>query len=232
MEPPVTAHRTAKAAARAFAAILLAALAAGCGVASAPINNPPQVVATPRSGEIAVSSQSAKPSGNVVPVFVSVANGTDTPREIVPSQIFALNENGERVAPLPPGEAAREAGGAGVLKAVLTSSAASAVGFGAVGAGIGAAAGSAFGAAGTGAILGSAIGGGEGILQGAPAGANEARSQANQQIGALALQGGPVRKDFTASGYVFFPKGSYKEIELLLVNGESGDTETIKQPWR
>lgn len=40
-----------------------------------------------------------------------------------------------------------------------------------------------------------------------------------------------MRRDFTGSGYVFFPKGSYREIELLLVNSETGDTETIKEPW-
>ena len=31
-----------------------------------------------------------------------------------------------------------------------------------------------------------------------------------------------VRKDFTVSGYVFFPKGSFKDVEMLVVNTKSG----------
>ncbi len=216
---------------RACAILVLCATAIGCGIASAPIQNTPVVAATPRSGEISIASQAKPPVGSIVPVYISVANGTDIPRAIVPSQVFALDENGARITPLPPAEAAREAGGVGQLKAAITSAAVSGVGAGAVGAALGAAAGAAFGYAGPGAALGSAIGGGEGVIRGAEKGQEEAKNQANQQIGALALQGGEVRKDFTVSGYVFFPKGTYREIELLLVNSETGDTETLKEPW-
>jgi hypothetical protein len=41
-----------------------------------------------------------------------------------------------------------------------------------------------------------------------------------------------VRRDFTQSGYVFFPKGSYREIEFLMVNQETGDTEIVRRPWK
>ncbi len=210
----------------------LSALALGCGFASAPLQNTPSIVATPQPGQLSITSQSKPAVGSIVPVYVSVANGTDVPRAIVPSQVFALDENGDRIAPLPPGEASRQAGGSGELKAALTSAAISGVGVGAVGAAVGAIAGSVLGSGATGAVVGTAIGAGEGVIGGAPAGFQEAKNQANQQIGALALQGGDVGKDFTVSGYVFFPQGSYKEIEMLLVNRETGDTETIKQPWR
>lgn len=216
---------------RAFAILVVCATAIGCGIASAPLKDTPIVAATPKPGELSIASQAKPPVGSIVPVYVSVANGTDIPRAIVPSQVFALDENGQRIAPLPAGEAAREAGGTGQLKSALTSAAVSGIGAGAVGAALGAAAGAALGSPGAGAAIGSAYGGGEGILAGAPRGQDEAKYQANQQIGALALQGGEVRKDFTVSGYVFFPKGTYKEIELLLVNSETGNTETIKEPW-
>jgi len=212
--------------------VALIAIALGCGFAPAPLRNTPSIVATPQPGQLSITSQSKPAVGSVVPVYVSVANGTDVPRAVVPSQVFALDENGDRVAPLPPGEAARQSGNAGQLKAALTSAAISGVGLGAAGAAVGAIAGSVLGSGATGAAVGGAIGAGEGVIGGAPAGMQEAKSQANQQIGALALQGGDVGKDFTVSGYVFFPQGSYKEIELLLVNRETGDTETIKQPWR
>jgi len=169
--------------------------------------------------------------GEVVPVYVSVANGTDIARAVVPSQIFAINESGERVAPLPPGEAARQAGGAGELKGALGSAAVSGVAAGALGAGVGAAVGSVTGGAGTGAIVGTAIGAGTGIFQGAQAGQARADQQASAQLGSLALAPQDVGHNFTVSGFVFFPKGEYREIQMLMVNRETGDTEIETRPW-
>lgn len=205
----------------------------GCAIAPAPLKNTPKIVATPQAGQLNVTTQPGSPIGDVLPVYVSVANGSDVPRAIVPSQIFALDDNGARVAPLPAGEAAREAGGAGELKAALVSGAVSGAAEGAVGAGLGAIVGSALGGqVGTGAIIGGAIGGGQGMIDGATSGANKADQQAREQLQALALQGGEVRRDFTVSGYVFFPKGSYRQLEFLLVNEETGDTEVKRYPWR
>lgn len=84
----------------------------------------------------------------------------------------------------------------------------------------------------TGAALGGAIGGGSGAVQGAFAGPGRAREQANQQLTALALPAQDIRHDFTVSGYVFFPKGDYKQLQLLLVDGETGDTDVISEPWQ
>ncbi len=166
----------------------------------------------------------------MLPVYVSIANGTNSPRAVVPSQIFALNDAGSRVAPLPPAEAARQAGGAGELRAALLSAGASGLVEGAFGAGIGAIAGSLIHSGATGAALGTAIGGGEGALSGATGGPAKANAQANTQLTALALPAQDVRQDFTVSGYVFFPKGDYKRIQMLLVDDETGDTEVVNQP--
>ena len=218
--------------------LLLALAMAGCGIASAPLKDTPQIVATPQPGQINVTTQPSQPIGDVQPLYVSVANGSNVPRSIVPSQIFALNDSGARVAPLPPGEAARQAGGSGELKAALTSGAVGGVAEGALGAGLGAIVGSVvngfsgFSGPASGAIIGGALGGGAGVVHGVQRGADKADQQANQQLQALALQGGEVRHDFTQSGYVFFPKGSYHEVEFLLVNQETGDTEVMREPWR
>lgn len=211
-------------------AIAAAIAISGCGVAQAPIEHTPNVVATPQPGRLAVSVAAAPAVGAVTPVYVSIANGTDAPRAVVPSQVFALNDAGQRVAPLPPGEAARQSGNAGELKAALKSAAFSGAAAGAVGAGLGAAVGSAFGAAGAGAIAGSAYGAGYGIVHGAQAGQTKADQQANQQIEALALKPEEVRKNFTVSGYVFFPKGQYRQVEMLLIDRETGDTEVVREP--
>jgi len=228
-----TRHRACRSRSSRYRIAILAAgvIAAGCGVASAPIAHTPNVVATPQAGQLAISVQSAPNVGEVTPVYVSIANGTDSVRAIVPSQVFALNESGERIAPLPPGEAARQSGNAGELKGALKSAAVSGVAAGAVGAGLGAAVGSAFGAVGKGAIIGSGYGGGYGLLHGAEAGQSKADQQANQQIEALALRPEEVRHNFTVSGYVFFPKGHYNQVEMLLVDRETGDTEVIREPF-
>jgi hypothetical protein len=214
--------------------VVLAAAAAlaGCTIANAPIKDTPQVVATPHKDELTITAQPASPIGAVQPVYVSIANGTDIPRAIVPSQIFALNQDGDRVAPLPTGEAARQAGNSGELAAGLKSAAASGAVEGAIGAGIGAVAGSLIHSGATGAALGGAIGAGEGGLHGAFAGPAKADQVANQQLTALALQPGDVRRDFTMSGYVFFPKGDYQQLQVLLVDSETGDTEVIDKPWK
>ncbi len=219
-------------------AIAAAIALSGCGIAPAPIEHTPNVVATPQQGRLAVSIAAAPTVGQVTPVYVSIANGTDAPRAVVPSQVFALNDAGERVAPLPPGEAARQAGSAKELQGAIQSAAVSGVGSAAVGAAAGAVAGAAGSAAGwgfrspgAGALVGSAFGGGWGILSGAEKGQSRADQQANLQIQALSLKPEDVRKDFTVSGYVFFPKGQYNQVEMLLVDRETGDTEVVREPW-
>jgi len=234
----VTLMKNRFAALRAGAVVMIVAVA-GCAVAPAPIAHTPNVVATPRQGELAVSVAAAPTVGQVTPVYVSVANGTDAPRSVIPSQIFALNDAGERVAPLPPGEAARQAGGANELEGAVKSAAISGVGGAAVGAGAGAIAGAAgrsagwfgFGSPGAGALVGTAFGAAGGIFSGAERGQTKANQQANQQLEAGSLKPEEVRKDFTVSGYVFFPKGQYNHVEMLLVDRETGDTEVVREPW-
>jgi hypothetical protein len=224
---------------RSASALAIAIAISGCAVAPAPIAHTPNVVATPEQGRVAISVAAAPTVGEVTPVYVSVANGTDDTRSVVPSQVFALNDAGERVAPLPPGEAARQAGSAKELEGAVKSGAVSGVGGAALGAAAGAIAGTAgrsagwfgFGSPGAGALVGTAFGGAYGVFSGAEKGQSKADQQANQQIEALSLKPEEVRKDFTVSGYVFFPKGQYDQVEMLLVDRETGDTQIVREPW-
>jgi hypothetical protein len=213
------------------ALLALAAAVPGCAVAPAPIKTTPAVVATPLAGELSVGLQQANTVGDVVPVYVSVSNGTDVTRVVYPGQIFAINQAGQRVAPLPPGEAVRRAGDANALKGALASGAVSGVAGGALGAGTGAAVGAVAGGVGRGAVIGSAIGGAWGIWKGVEAGQSKAEREAQQQIRALAIRREEVKPNFTVSGYVFFPTGSYQKVQMVLLNLETHDTETIDQPW-
>jgi hypothetical protein len=212
--------------------LLTAVLAlSACAVASAPLESQRKVVPTPMNGEVSVVSESAKPVAGLIPVYVAVANGSDESRTVNPSQVFALDQNGERTAPIPPVEAAREAGGANKLKAAVESGAVGGAAEGALGAAVGALAGLAVGGVGPGAAIGGAVGVTQGALWSAPMGQAEAQNQAYAQIQGLALNDSEVHKDFTVSGYVFFPKGSYTDLEMLMVNNETGATETVKVPW-
>src|SRR5271154_2361523 len=224
-----------------YAGALAVAIAiSGCAVAPAPIAHTPNVVATPEQGRIAISVAAAPTVGEVTPVYVSVANGTNDTRSVVPSQVFALNDAGERVAPLPPGEAARQAGSAKELEGAVKSGAVSGVGGAALGAAAGAIAGAAgsssgwfgFGSPGAGALVGTAFGGAYGVFSGVEKGQSKADQQANQQLEAVSLKPEEVRTNFTVSGYVFFPKGQYDQVEMLLVDRETGYTEVVREPWR
>ncbi|MFZ0680000.1 hypothetical protein [Candidatus Binatus sp.] len=219
-------------------AIAAAIAISGCGIAQAPIAHTPNVVATPLQGQLAVSVAAAPTVGEVTPVYLSIANGTDDTRSVVPSQVFAVNDTGERIAPLPPGEAARQAGSAKELSGAVQSGAVSGVGGAALGAAAGAIAGTAghagdfgFGSPSSGALIGTAFGGFWGAFTGAGKGQDRADSQANQQIDALSLKPEEVRRNYTVSGYVFFPKGQYSQVEMLLVDRETGDTQVVREPW-
>jgi len=80
-------------------------------------------------------------------------------------------------------------------------------------------------------LVGTGFGGAWGVFSGAPAGQGKADQQANQQIAALSLRPEDVRHEFVVSGYVFFPKGSYQQVELMLIDRENGETQTIREPW-
>jgi hypothetical protein len=224
-------HRPKRSASRRFAIAVLAMSIAGCAVAKPPIQQTSQVVATPVQGELSVATDKKPSVGDVTPVNISIANGTDITRSVIPSQIFAINESGQRVAPLPPGEAARQAGNAGELRAAIASGAVSGAAGGALGAGLGAAVGAVTGGIGPGAIIGAATGAGWGMFSGAERGQDRSDGQANAQLSSLALHQEDVAHNFTVSGYVFFPKGDYQQIQVLMINRETGDTEEVTRPW-
>jgi hypothetical protein len=208
-----------------------ALILSSCGVAWAPLKTEPKVAPKPIDGQLSLVTQAEQPVAGMIPVYLAIANGTDEGRTVHPSQVFALDDRGQRIAPVPPVEAARRAGGAGKLKAALASAATGGAALGALGAATGALAGLALGGVAPGAAVGGAVGVAQGALWSAPMGQGEAQNQANAQIQALALNDTEVRKDFTISGYVFFPKGSYTNLEMLVVNNETGSTETIDVPW-
>ena len=53
----------------------------------------------------------------------------------------------------------------------------------------------------------------------------------NALIQTNSVTAGGQTKNFTVSGYVFFPKGQYSQVEMLLVDRETGDTQVVREPW-
>jgi hypothetical protein len=203
---------------------------ASCGVAPAPIAHPQYSVPAPVENQVTVTATRAPTVGGVTPVYIAISNGDQVARRVVPRQIFAVSQD-RRVAAIAPGEAARMAGGANELIGVLESGAVSGAAGGALGAGVGALAGAFEGGAKPAALIGGAVGAGWGAFEGAPRGAAAARRQANQQLKSLALRPQRLDYNFSASGYVFFPSGNYNWVEVLLVNVETGRTESYRALW-
>jgi hypothetical protein len=214
-------------------------LITGCAVSAPPIDDTPRVAMTPVKDQVVVSASPSNLVGTMVPVEISIANGTTEPRLLVPSQIFAINEHDQRIIPMPATEAIRAATKANALKAGLKGAAKNA----AFGAAAGAVTGGAIGAAvGTivaepvegmalGAALGGAVGGTQGAVVGGVQGQAIAYHDAESQISSLALQQSEVQSDYTVNGYVFFPQGNYKGVQVVLLNQETHQTDTITVPW-
>jgi hypothetical protein len=220
--------------------ILFAFTLGGCATSWRPIPLTPRVALTPVKGDVTMQATPGKPIGRIVPVDVSVANGTDEPYLIEPDQVFAINDQGQRIMPLSANDAIKEAGNANALKAGLTGAAKNA----AIGALVGAATGAAVGAAvGTivlspaeGALFGAAVGGSIGAAGGGVYGGMQGQSAAHHdaetQISSLALQPREAHPNYSINGYVFFPKGEYTSIQMTLLNEETHQTHTRTSIWQ
>jgi hypothetical protein len=229
-----------RAAVAASIATLLAFGLGGCATTWQPIPLTPRVALTPIKGNISTQAQPGKPIGGIVPVDVSIANGTDEPYLIQPDQIFAINEQGQRIMPISTNEAIQEAGNANALKAGLTGAAKNlaigAIAGAATGAAIGAAVGTIVLSPAQGALVGAAIGGSVGAAGGGVYGGMQGQSAAHRdadtQISALALQTREAHPNYSINGYVFFPKGEYTSIQVTLLNEETHQTDTRTSSWQ
>ncbi len=151
----------------------------------------------------------------------------------------SLSINKARILPVTPAEAIQEAGDADALKAGLTGAAKNAavglVAGAVVGGAIGVVAGALIGAPAEGLAYGAALGGGVGAAEAGVAGGVQgqiaAQQDAQTQITSLALQASELNPNFSANGYVFFPKGSYQSVQMTLLNEERHEPQTLTAPW-
>ena len=214
--------------------LLITLLAVGCSsngaVATPSPLSLPKVVATPMSGHVSVVAVADKPVGIVVPVYVSVANGSDDPLLESPAEIFAQGDDGNRVPAVPLTEAVADAGGAaGLVSSMGTAAAyglpAAAVG-GAAGAAGGGLGGMSWGSALTGSVIGSAAGLVAGGAQGLWTAHQAAEQRARAQIATLSLKAATIPPNGTASGYVFYPADQYQSLLAVMGDVESHSSIT------
>ena len=211
----------------------------GCATTWQPIPETPRVALTPMKGQVTIKAVPGKAVDGMVPVDVSIANGTDEPYRVESDQIFAIDQQGQRIMPIPASQAMLEAGNANALKAGLTGAAKSAVVGGVAGAAAGAAIGAAVGtivlSPAQGALVGAALGGSVGAagsgIYGGLQGQATSHHDAESQITALALQTRDANPNYSVNGYVFFPKGEYMAVEMNLFNEETHQSATGSASW-
>src|SRR5437764_1095729 len=124
-----------------IAVVVTLAVVAGC----VPKHGPVLPVPPAEPGRVTLAARAVDRVGGVQPIAVVITNGEEHPVRVDARQVYALTGDGARFAALPPGEAARQAGGSHLPGAVK-------------GGIVGAATGSALGALG-GAISGAIQGG-------------------------------------------------------------------------
>jgi hypothetical protein len=222
-----------------FIALLIPFALTGCSATAPPIPDTTRIALTPTKGQITMAARPGTPIGDLVPVDIGVANGTDEPYRIEPGQVFAINSEGQRVMPVPPDQAIAVAGQTNAFKAGLAGAGRSAVAGGLKGAARGAAIGAIVGlivaSPVQGAMLGAAMGGSVGAASGGIIGGFEGQAAAHRtaatQISSLSLQTSDANPNYSINGFVYFPKGIYTSVEMNLLNEETHQSATCSSSW-
>src|SRR5262249_50589620 len=151
-------------------ALVLALALAGCAARHAA---PTLTAPAPETGKVLVVAQNAPTIGSAQPIAVAITNGTEEVLHGDPRQVYTTSGTGDRIAPLPPAEAARRAGGQH-LPGAIRGGVMGAAGGGVLGAIGGAIAGAIQGGIGLAVAAGTAAGAGVGGVGGVGGGGGRA----------------------------------------------------------
>jgi hypothetical protein len=198
---------------------------AACGTRSP---GPTLPVPAVEVGRLALAARAVDRTGSVQPVAVAITNGRDRPVALDTRQIYALTADDLRLAPLPPGEAARAAGGhqlpgsvKGGVFGAATGGAVGAVGgviSGAIQGGMGL-------AVGVGSAVGATIGAIYGVLGGRGGRQPDVAGFTDRALASTSLGPG-----LSATGYVYYPTGRLVSLELLVPSGSAEAPERVTTP--
>jgi hypothetical protein len=211
--------------------LLLGSLAMAC--AKKPVTAPRAVVPETAPAEVRIVASEGKNFGSMVALGVGISNGETRTYLAAAERIYAVDESGNRIAPLSVEEAARQAGGVTALMAGLQGAGAGAFLTGLLGAIPGAIIGAAQGGA-EGAGKGAAIGAGIGVAVGAIGGYQESKSKTEQeiidQLHGLYFAEREVKPGIPVSGFVFYPAGTYVGIRAVLIDAETKAVREVAGP--
>lgn len=177
-------------------------------------------------GRVRASAVAAASVGSVQPVAVAVTNGQAAVLHLDARQVYGHADGEARSAPLPPAEAARLAGGRRMPGAIRGGVTGAATG-GLLGAAGGAISGAIQGGIGLAVAAGSAVGAFFGAVTGVLGGGGATPDVAGFED--RALHDAALASGFSATGYVYYPLGSYHSLEMLLTN-DTGQVERIEIP--
>src|SRR5437867_1276105 len=193
----------------------------------------PRAVIPETTADLRVAATPAKRFGHMVALGVGLSSGLPGSYVVTADRIFAVDRDGNRVAPLAVSEAARQAGGATALIAGLQGAGGGALLTGLLGAVPGAILGAASGGA-SGAGKGAAVGAGIGIAVGAIAGFYESKTKTEReiisQLGDLYLGAKTSKPGLPVSGFVFLPRGDYVGIDVIAVEEPGGAVHEVYGP--
>ncbi len=200
----------------------LVVLTAACATRSPAPTVP---VPTPEAGRVRAAAAAAAPVGQIQPIALAVTNGRPTPVQLDARQVYA-HAGVDRVAPQPPAEAARLAGGER-LPGAVRAGAVGAVTGGVLGAVGGAIAGAIQGGIGLAVAAGSAVGAFFGAVAGVFSGGGSAPDIEGFED--RALHDATLAEGFSATGYVYYPAGTYDTLEILL-RDDAGQVDRLTIP--
>jgi hypothetical protein len=198
-----------------------------------PVTAPRAVVPETSPSQLRIAGSPGKNFGNMVALGVGLSNGEPITYTTSADHIYAIDEAGNRIAPLGVEEAARQAGGTTALVAGLQGAGGSALLTGLLGAIPGAIIGAAEGGAG-GAGQGAAIGAGIGVAAGAIGGFYESKTQTEQQIidqlHGLYFGEKTLKTGVPVSGFVFYPEGTYIGVTAVVIDEATKEAREVSGP--
>lgn len=195
-----------------------------------PSDNPPPSTVRRLStrGDFTAEAYQQDAVGEMSPVYLILRNETGSPQMISLKRLLAVTPTGTKAPTIPAEEAGRQAGEAGAAPG-MWKGAAQGAGVGAViGSIAGALIGLAFGGVGWmggGAVVGGASGGAVGAAGGASSGKTEGTLNAHAQVLNTHLRDQVLQPGSQVAGYVYFPKDTYGNVQLVISSNEERDQE-------
>lgn len=188
---------------------------------------PDRIVHVGPEPEIEVTANAFPAVGKVLPVRLSVENKRSSDRMLSASSVIAIAPSGERVEPMSVDEAATASGDADALRNSLTDG------------GVGAKVADALIIPPAYGVMagGQAAGGGGAMLLGAVgllAGTAQATRLAlspNARLETVMLFEKSLPSGEPVEGYVFYPAGEYRALEVSVSNLENQSAEVVTIPW-